>query len=130
MTPLVPSSPPNRIPLLAEMVATIRHLSTKIEEIGKDEETKIRALALCEIAVSVPPGLFTPDERISVMLCISKLYGDPFNFIRDLSNTGTSFVAKCPECGGKDIADILNGIYTEHKRMFGRGMEEALLNKF
>lgn len=129
MTPLVPSSSPNRIPLLAEMIQTIRHLATKSEEIGKDEETKIRALALCEIAVSVPPALFTPEERISVMLCIGQLYGDPFNFIRDLSNNGTSFVAKCPECGGKDIGDILNGIYTEHKRMFGQNMEEMLFKK-
>jgi len=122
MTPLVNPFPvPNRIDLISELVRCIQVSAPNLPEIRNDEKAKIAYLSMCEIALSLPPSMFTQKERIEILSGISLVYGDPFEFLRSL-NRGESYVRQSPDCNNRSIVQIVFGVCLAHKEQFGNDL--------
>lgn len=119
MTPFINPSPnPPRIAMISELTECVRASIPNLEKIKEHEATRINFLAMCEIAMSLPPSLFTAKERTEILMAINGVYGDPFLFLRDL-NAGVSFVSKTPDCNGRSIQQIIMGVVHAHREEFG-----------
>lgn len=119
MTPLAPQPRPQRLPILDEMLDCLRKAPVHDAAIQEDTHTKHTVLAICEIAMSLPPNLYTAAERMEIIRTVAHLYGEPFDFLRAL-NDGVSFVESCPEeCNYKSVQEIVMGIVSNHRKEFG-----------
>ena len=88
---------PQRIEKINELIVSLAICGAKIDTIKTDPGETNATLAMCEIAMSLPPVWFAHPERLLIVQIVSVLYGDPQKFIRDIADGTVSFYARMEE---------------------------------
>lgn len=117
---------PNRTSRIDELVITLVLTANNQSRIKDTPEEVNAALALCEIAVSLPGEWFTTQERTLVAMIVQDFGIDPGDFIENIRNGSVSYYAKaaenCLKETGREVAS-LNKIVAEcafcHFKQFG-----------
>lgn len=124
---------PNRIEKINQLVISLALCAAKIQEIKKDREQVNATLAMCEIAVSLPPAWFTNAEQTLVFMLIETLFGNSTKFVEMLSSGTLSYYAKArqtslhdPLCneitegrGVPHLDDLIKSAHRQHAAKFG-----------
>ena len=113
---------PNRTQYVVDLVGMIAS-SAKCYLDGIKTPAHINmVLAMCEVAVSLPPVWFTEKERLMIIQVVQEIYGNPHTFLNNLSDESVSFYAKYCAANGlpaDGLDRIVASCYHAHQRQFG-----------
>lgn len=114
---------PTRLKKIDEFVALMTANLTLWDEGDKSPEQTNLCLAMCELAMNLPPAWFSHQERTMIAVAAQTLYGDAFKFLNDIDSGEVSYFAKfchraqMPE--GFTLDAYVSRLYEAHERQFG-----------
>ena len=88
---------PTRLSKIDDLVLSLVLTAHSIDRIKNEPAEVNAALALCEIAVSLPSSWFTEAEQTLVGILVRDLGIDPKEFIDNIRNGSISYYAKASE---------------------------------
>lgn len=123
-----PYAIPDRTEKIGELVVSLALCGVRAEKIKADPGETNATLAMCEIAMSLPPKWFANEEKLMIVGIVKYLYGDPSKFLADLSEGTVSFYSRMmEECkndptlkrGIPSLEQILTEAHEAHIKQFG-----------
>jgi hypothetical protein len=113
---------PPRLNKINELVGLIAQSANDWTQGNKSADNGNLLLAMCEVAVSLPPRWFAAEEQMMIGLVIKEVYGDPKKFIDDLNEGTVSFYSKFrseAQLPTESLTDLIGRMYEAHINEFG-----------
>lgn len=123
-----PYTVPQRTEKIGELVVSLALCGVRADKIKADPGETNATLAMCEIAMSLPPKWFAHEEKVMIVQLVQYLYGEPKKFLADLSDGTVSFYSRMMEECKNDptiqrclpsLEQILTEAHEAHIKQFG-----------
>jgi len=86
---------PQRTKKVADLILILaKSMRDYIDAGSNDAGERNVILAMCEVCISIPPAWFAAPERLLIVGSIQNLYGDPFDFIKEIDEGTISYYNK------------------------------------
>ena len=117
------NSTPNRTHYVADLIAMLADAAKVWADGYRTPAHTNMTLAMCEVAMSLPPVWFDPYEKLLIVNTVRILYGDAHKFLSDIEDESVSFYAKYCAANGLPLDGldrIVAACHSAHEKEFGR----------
>lgn len=113
---------PNRTKYVVDLIRMIADAANAWADGDRRPANENLILAMCEVAVSLPPEWFAPAERLLIVKIVDEIYGNARKFLDDINDDSISFYAKYAAANGlptDGLMSIMASLLRSHEREFG-----------